>query len=350
MTRAPRSVNPESGLAMVIVLTILAALLAGGAIALVLQLSSTKGAGLVKTQRAAMYCAEAGLAQARATMQNSYALWGQIIDGDASNDPPWYPISGDLDDPPDGVDDYTVTVRDDEDESPAADDPQVDSNQRVFIVSPLHQISRCPRGAPRAHQPRGHRALLHQPKRRLRDEIGKSQRLRSAVKHRQGGFSLVELMTVMAIVGVLSTIAMVTMNPGKNANAVEGYADMIAARFDIGRQRAQATGRYQRMELTTAGLFHYQATTTGLAAPAAWELIYTMYAPRDVAIHAYEAVPQLSAGQTPAAGLGLPANLDFSPDASSTGSTVYVGNTSDDQRSRVVVYGATAAVHAYDDW
>lgn len=126
-----RARDPEAGVAMVVVITILAALLAGGAVALTLQLGSTRQTAVVKSSKTAMYCAEAGLASARFTIQANYQLWNQLLDTDPDNDPSWYPIEGDIDDPPDGVNDYIVTVYDDDDDA----DKNSDINSAVFIRS-----------------------------------------------------------------------------------------------------------------------------------------------------------------------------------------------------------------------
>jgi hypothetical protein len=131
--RDPR--RAERGSVMVLVMIILVSLLAGGAIALQLQLSSTKQVGFASSSRRSLYCAEAGLARARGTIANFQALWNNMIDSDPTNDPTWYPIVGDIDDPPDGVNDFEVTLRDNDDEPVGSNDPNVDSDLRVFIVS-----------------------------------------------------------------------------------------------------------------------------------------------------------------------------------------------------------------------
>src|SRR5262249_54460595 len=78
---------PEQGSAMLVVATILVALLAGGGIALYLQLQNTKSAGVAKATAASLYCAESGAAVAQGIYTNQYALWYTILDTDTSNDP-----------------------------------------------------------------------------------------------------------------------------------------------------------------------------------------------------------------------------------------------------------------------
>ena len=129
----PRRDPGQRGSAMLLVATILVALLAGGAVALYVQLQSTKSAGLVKASKNSLFCAEAGIIAARPTLALNYLAWPALLDGNAANDPDWYPITGDLD--ADGVNDYEVTIRDNDDEvPPAPDDPMFDNDRRVLAV------------------------------------------------------------------------------------------------------------------------------------------------------------------------------------------------------------------------
>ncbi len=136
----------QRGSVMVLVLIILVALLAGAAVVLNLQMSSTKQVGLVSQARASLFCAEAGLSQGKTIMGANYALWNDILDTDTSNDPSWYPIRGDIDDPPDGIADYEVTVKDNDDElPPAANDTTRDNDLKIFIVSKCLKYPETPR-------------------------------------------------------------------------------------------------------------------------------------------------------------------------------------------------------------
>lgn len=133
MNKDPRNDLGQRGSAMLLVATILVALLAGGGVALYVQLQSTKSAGLVKASKNSLFCAEAGVIAARPTLALNYLTWPVLLDGNAGNDPTWYPISGDLDG--DGVDDYEVTIKDNDDEvPPAPNDPLFDNDRRVFAV------------------------------------------------------------------------------------------------------------------------------------------------------------------------------------------------------------------------
>jgi hypothetical protein len=131
--QAKREHNKESGMAMVLVITILAALLGIAAVGLSLQLNSTKSTSLVKEQRAALYCAEAGLAGARSTLIKNRGEWEDVLDGPGF--PTWYAnplgITGDIDGAPVTVD-YSVTIRDD---GEADGDLTADTNNTIIVTS-----------------------------------------------------------------------------------------------------------------------------------------------------------------------------------------------------------------------
>lgn len=124
----------ERGSALVVVMLILSALLAGAAIVLSVQRGDVHSVGLVREARDSLYCAEAGLAAARARIGDHLADVGALLDGDSGNDPEWYPLVADVGDG--GDPDYEVTVRDNDDEvAPLADDPTTDRDLQIFIVS-----------------------------------------------------------------------------------------------------------------------------------------------------------------------------------------------------------------------
>ena len=140
----PHGKNNERGSIMMVVASILIALLAGGAIAVYVQVSSTRSTRFLVEARASLYCAEAGLAAARNIIGQSINEWPAILDADPSNDPGWYPITGDLDG--DGVNDYEVTVRDNDDELPPdANDPNTDNDLALFISSRCIRYPESPR-------------------------------------------------------------------------------------------------------------------------------------------------------------------------------------------------------------
>ena len=130
---SPPASPGEQGSAMLVVATILAALLAGGGVALYLQLEGTKSVSLTRSGLSSLYCAEAGVAKAQSFFTSQVSLWPDFIDGIDANDPAGYPVTGDIDG--DGTADYEVRLADNDDEPSGANDTTVDLDGRVFMIA-----------------------------------------------------------------------------------------------------------------------------------------------------------------------------------------------------------------------
>jgi hypothetical protein len=115
---------------MLVTLIITAALMAGAAAMVSLQLGSTRSAGITRTKISGLYCAEAGLTAARATVTANYGAWNASLG--QTSEPSWLAsIDHDIDD--DGAADFTITLRDNADDSP--DDPSRDNDLTIYVVS-----------------------------------------------------------------------------------------------------------------------------------------------------------------------------------------------------------------------
>lgn len=115
---------------MLVSMIVMAALLAGATALVSLQMRSTRGAGMTRSTISAVYCAEAGLVRARATVAANYASWNGSLG--QTTEPSW--LSGiDHDVDGDGVADFAITLRDNFDDTP--EDPAVDNDLTVYLVS-----------------------------------------------------------------------------------------------------------------------------------------------------------------------------------------------------------------------
>lgn len=142
MRRTRRS---QRGSAMLVTLIIIGALLAGGAVLVSLQISSNRSTDLTRSGMTALYCAEAGLSAARPVVAQNYTPpgtttpdgWATAIlasGGGSTAEPSWLAgIDHDLDN--DGNADFIVYLKDNGDEPSGTDDPTIDHDLRVFIVS-----------------------------------------------------------------------------------------------------------------------------------------------------------------------------------------------------------------------
>jgi Tfp pilus assembly protein PilX len=125
----------ERGTAILITLIVIVALLGGGAVLVGMQLTSTRSTEVSRSGMSALYCAEAGLNAARPIVANNYSGWNAALA--AGTEPAWlaHPtLNHDLDGG-DTDNHFTITLKDNEDEGSLANDPSVDNDLQVWIVS-----------------------------------------------------------------------------------------------------------------------------------------------------------------------------------------------------------------------
>lgn len=130
--------NSERGSAMLVTLIVIAALLAGAAVLVGVQLASNNAADSTRKSTTALHCAEAGLAAARplVVLATNVPLWGAAIAAPTVQ-PTWLNASAidhNIDDDS-NVDDFRITLEDNDDEAPPTNDRAVDNDLRIFIVS-----------------------------------------------------------------------------------------------------------------------------------------------------------------------------------------------------------------------
>ena len=124
---------------MLVTMVLMGALLAGAAALASLQVTSTRSAQLTRSNISALYCAEAGLVRARATVAANYGQWSGSLG--QSTEPTWLAdIDHDVDG--DAVADFGITLRDNFDDTP--EDPAVDNDLTIYLVSTCTKYSDTP--------------------------------------------------------------------------------------------------------------------------------------------------------------------------------------------------------------
>jgi prepilin-type N-terminal cleavage/methylation domain-containing protein len=170
------------------------------------------------------------------------------------------------------------------------------------------------------------------------------------------GFTLVELMVVVAVVGILMAMASLYVAPDKYAATARGYADALGAFAESTRDRAIGTHAWQRIVLDPdEGVRSYQAPITGFVKPAddEWVFVGGLAAPSaSVEIAAVDPIAHpIENTSLPGDGAGLPATLDFAPDGTTaTAMTIFVADQARNYKARVVVFRATGSVMVLDQW
>ena len=142
MTRRTR--RHQRGSAMLVTLILVSALIAGGAVLVSMQMSSNRGAEVTNTGMTALYCAEAGLAAARPIVIASYTSWaGNLGTG---TEPSWLStIDHDVDNDGASAPDFTITLKDNDDELTGTNDVSVDQDLRIFVISTCNLFPDTPK-------------------------------------------------------------------------------------------------------------------------------------------------------------------------------------------------------------
>jgi len=138
--------NRQRGAALMTSIIVLSGLLVAAGASVYLLTAETKSTSFTAASRRSLFCAEAGLAAARNIVARNHGGWNAALDTNGSNDPAWYPITGYLDANGSGPPDFTVTLKDNDDELPPLDnEPNRDNDLRVFIVSRCDRYPEHPR-------------------------------------------------------------------------------------------------------------------------------------------------------------------------------------------------------------
>jgi Tfp pilus assembly protein FimT len=161
-------------------------------------------------------------------------------------------------------------------------------------------------------------------------------------------------MVVVAIIGILMTVAVLSIRSTTYAGTPQGFAEKIVSEIEHTRLRAISSRRWQRLHVNADQINHWEASVEGMVKPTdpdAWDLVRSVSAPGDTEValvddstHLYE-----NTG-VPAVGSGLGSVIDFAPDGAGSAATIFVRDRNDRQRFRVAIYRATGTAYVYEGW
>lgn len=167
----------------------------------------------------------------------------------------------------------------------------------------------------------------------------------------QRGFTLIELMVVVAIIAIISALV-IGVNSRTYGAGAQSVADQVTSDANLARMRAVSTRRWHRLEVTSNMLKLWQSSVTGLSTPTTWQLVQTTNFPTggatvwDVSGTVYYNAGVASISQN----TSVDYNIDFSPDGSSTGGTVFVTDNKGAHKWRVILYKSTGTAYDRESW
>jgi len=166
---------------------------------------------------------------------------------------------------------------------------------------------------------------------------------------RPRGFTLAEVMIVMAIIGVLCGLMIGVLGRTYGAST-RSVSEQLVSTMSLARLRATSTRRIHRVIVQSTQLSIWQATTSGLATPIAWQQVQIVKIPSGVEVWNAQAGALVSQGASPAQSATLAYPIDFRPDGRATASTVFVTDRAQSSFYRVLVYHASGGSYARQSW
>lgn len=165
----------------------------------------------------------------------------------------------------------------------------------------------------------------------------------------QRGFTLIEIMVVIGILGVLAGV-MISANGRSYGASASAVSDQLSSTLGLAKLRAIATRRTTRLEVRAQTATLWQSTTTGMAAATAWQFVQNVTIPSGTSVWDASTTVYASPGATVSQNASVDFMVDFRPDGSSTGGTLFVTDASNAHPSRVVIYRATGSAYARSSW
>lgn len=167
----------------------------------------------------------------------------------------------------------------------------------------------------------------------------------------QGGFTLIELMVVVAIVAIISTILFGVGSRTYGANS-KNVSDQLVAVLGSARIRAIATRRIHRVIIQPSELQTWASDTTGLVDDGV--IGNDLFVSRETITHGVSiwdvsASVLSSSGNAVTENTSLAYEIRFKPDGTSSAGTLFVHDTNG-STYRVLVYRVTGSVYARETW
>jgi prepilin-type N-terminal cleavage/methylation domain-containing protein len=168
----------------------------------------------------------------------------------------------------------------------------------------------------------------------------------------QRGFTMIEMLVVLAIIAILSGL-LIGVNSRTYGASAQSVSDQLASLANMAKMRAVSQRRWHRLEVTNTVARLYQCSTTGMTActSANWKMVNGMTLTGQTSIwdESSTVYGTASSGVT-ALNASLDNTIDFSPDGSTSGGTMFVSDSAGAKQFRVIIYKATGGIYVRQGW
>ena len=168
----------------------------------------------------------------------------------------------------------------------------------------------------------------------------------------QRGFTLVEMMVVVAIIAILAVIGVAGISKRAYSATAKNISEQLVSTMAYARLRAGATRKIHRVQIQPQQVSIWALSTTGLTIPTtpSWGLVSNTTIPNGLVVWHAQAGANVSPGANPTQSTTLTYAIDFRPDGQATASTVFVTDSQQRDKYRVLVYHATGGSYARQSW
>lgn len=177
----------------------------------------------------------------------------------------------------------------------------------------------------------------------------------------QRGFTLIEMMTVLAIIAILTAVLASMASPG--AGSPRTTSDETVGLIQFARLRAESTRvvhkvRFESTQVISVWESVVSAATptpvVGFGTPTAYALVQQLTLPANAQLYAASTTVFASGGAAPTLNQNLPFEIEFLPDGSvrNNGATIFIsGQAGDTSKAfRIAVFRATGGAIAREGW